>query len=234
MHPFLQQLFPARALAPALDYPFARSDVAMLQRLTGEAPSLDGQTWNELLLDQYAAHLARETSIFGQQELHRRLSGGQADPASIARVRRLLDDPAQASSLQRACLPLRQADTEVSETLFGAALASAPWWSAWLWLVPLALLLAIAASWLVGWPALLGVLAACVALMTVQVRFYESAKLWERTLDTLRHLLKTRAALARLAVPAALPLAAGGAQAAKLTRAIERHRALAAALRALH
>lgn len=126
MHPFLQQLFPARALAPALDYPFARSDVAMLQRLTGEAPSLDGQTWNELLLDQYAAHLARETSIFGQQELHRRLSGGQADPASIARVRRLLDDPAQASSLQRACLPLRQADTEVSETLFGAALASAP------------------------------------------------------------------------------------------------------------
>jgi hypothetical protein len=222
MHPFLQQLFPARACAPALDYPFARSDVAMLQRLTGEAPALDGQTWNELLLDQYAAQLARETSIFGQQELHRRLSGGQADPASIARVRRLLDDPAQAASLQRGCQPLRQADTEVSETLFGAALASPPWWSAWLSLVPLALLLAIAASWLVGWPALFAVLVACVVLMTVQVRFYESAKLWERTLATLRHLLKTRAALARLDVPAALPWAAGGAQAARLTRAIER------------
>ncbi|WP_230523288.1 MutS-related protein [Janthinobacterium sp. EB271-G4-7A] len=222
MHPFFQQIFPARAFAPALDYPFARSDVAMLQRLTGEAPSLDGQTWNELLLDQYASQLARETSIFGQQELHRRLSGGQADPGSIARVQRLLDDPAQAASLQRACLPLRQADTEVSETLFGAALAAAPWWSAWLWLVPLALLLAIATSWLAGWPALFGVLAACVALMTVQVRFYESAKLWERTLDTLRHLLKTRAALVRLGVPAALPLATGSAQAAKLTRAIER------------
>ncbi|WP_215406071.1 DNA mismatch repair protein MutS [Janthinobacterium sp. JC611] len=134
----------------------------------------------------------------------------------------MLDDPAQAASLQRACLPLRQADTEVSETLFGAALASPPWWSAWLSLVPLALLLAIAASWLVGWPALFGVLAACVALMNVQVRFYESAKLWERTLATLRQLLKTRATLARLEVPAVLPWAAGGAQAAKLTRAIER------------
>ncbi|MED5614411.1 MutS-related protein [Janthinobacterium sp. P210005] len=222
MHPFLQQLFPARVFAPALDYPFARSDVAMLQRLAGEAPALDEQTWDELLLDQYAAQLARETSIFGQQELHRRLSGGQADPASIARVRQLLDDPAQAASLQRACLPLRQADTEVCATLFGAALASAPWWSAWLWLVPLALLLAIAATWLMGWPALFGVVAACVALMTVQARFYESAKAWERTLDTLRYLLKTRAALARLDVPAALPLAVEGAQVAKLTRAIER------------
>jgi hypothetical protein len=222
MHPFLQQLFPAAAFAPTLDYPFARSDVAMLQRLTGEAPSLDGQTWDELLLDQYAAQLACETSIFGQQELHRRLSGGQADPASVARVRRLLDDPAHVASLERACLPLRQTDTEVSETLFGAALPPAPWWSAWLWLVPLALLLAIAAAWLVGWPALFGVLAACVALMAVQVRFYESAKLWERTLDTLRHLLKTRAALARLDGPAALPWATGGAQATRLTRAIER------------
>ncbi|WP_240453514.1 hypothetical protein [Janthinobacterium agaricidamnosum] len=67
MHPFLQQLFPASAFAPALDYPFARSDVAMLQRLTGEAPSLDGQTWDELLLDQYAAQLARETGIFASR-----------------------------------------------------------------------------------------------------------------------------------------------------------------------
>lgn len=72
------------------------------------------------------------------------------------------------------------------------------------------------------WPALFGVLAACVALMTVQVRFYESAKLWERTLDTLRHLLKTRTALAQLPVGAALSLAPGSAQVAKLTRAIER------------
>lgn len=222
MHPFLKQLFPASTFAPALDYPFVRSDVAMLQQLTGGAPSLDGQTWDELLLDQYAAQLARETSIFGQQELHRRLSGGQADPVSIARVRQLLDEPALAASLERTCLPLRQADTEVSEILFGAALPPTPWWCAWLWLVPLALVLAIAATWLVGWPALSGVLAACVVLMTVQVRFYESAKAWERRLDTLRHMLKTHAALARLDVPAVEPLAAGGAQAARLTRAIER------------
>jgi hypothetical protein len=222
MHPFLQRLFPATTFVPALDYPFARSDVALLQQLTGEAPSLDGQTWDELLLDQYAAQLAHETSIFGQQELHRRLSGGQADPASIARVRQLLDDSAQVTAMERACLPLRQADTEGCATLFGAPLAPAPWWNNWLWLIPLSLLLALAATSLVGWPALSGVLAACVVLMVVQVRFYESAKAWECTLDTLRLLLKTHAALARLDAPAALPLRAGGAQAARLTRAIER------------
>ena len=222
MHPFLQRLFPASAFAPVLDYPFVRSDVAMLQRLTGGAAMLDRQTWDELLLDAYAARLARETSVFGQQELHRRLSSGHADAASIERVTALLDDAPQAASLQRACLALRQADTEVSEVLFGAALPPAPGWSNWLWLAPLALPLMIVATLLLGWPALFGVLAACVALMAIQSRFYESAKLWERTLDTLRHLLKSHAALARLEAPAALPLRQGGGQAATLTRAIER------------
>lgn len=222
MHPFLQRLFPASAYAPVLDFPFVRSDVAMLQRLAGGAPLLDGQTWDDLLLDAYAGQLARETSIFGQQELHRRLSSGHADAASIERVGMLLDDAPQAASLQRACLALRRADTEVSEVLFGAALSPAPGWSHWLWLAPLALPLMIALTLLVGWPALFGVLAACVALMAIQSRFYESAKLWERTLDSLRHLLTSHAALAWLEAPAALPLREGGGQVATLTRAIER------------
>ncbi len=178
MHPFLQQLFllRQRLARRRLDYPFARSDVAMLQRLTGERAMLDGQTWDELLLDHYAAQLARETSIFGQQELHRRLSGGRPiPPPSRASRPCWRPGPGGQPASTPAC-PCVRPIWKWRRPLFGAAPPAAPWWSAWLWLLPLALLLAIAASWLVGWPALFGVLAACVALMAVQVRFYESCQ----------------------------------------------------------
>lgn len=222
MFSFLQRLFPAGVLAPVLDYPFARSDVAMLQTLTGGAPQVDRQTWDDLLLGPYAERLSQGSSIFGQQELHRRLCSGHAGAASIERVTLLKDDAPLADSLQRACHGLRQADTQVSDTLYGAPIAPAPWWSAWLWLVPLALLLSIAAAWLAGWPALLGVLAACVALMAIQSRHYEASKQWERTLGTLRHLLRAHRALARLDLPATAPFQDGSRQAGKLMRGIER------------
>lgn len=222
MFSFLQCLFPPGVLAPVLDYPFARSDVAMLQTLAGAAPQVDRQTWDDLLLDRYEDVLAQGSSIFGRQELHRRLCSGHAGAASIERVSLLTDDAPLADSLQRACHGLRQADTEVSGTLYGTPIAPAPWWSAWLWLVPLALLLSIAATWLVGWPALLGVLAACVALMAIQSRYYEASKQWERTLDTLRHLLRAHRALARLDLPATAPFQDGSKQAGKLMRGIER------------
>ena len=222
MFSFFQRLFPAGVLAPVLDYPFARSDVAMLQTLAGGTPQIDRQTWDDLLLDRYGDMLAQGTSIFGQQELHRRLCSGHAGAASIERVSLLMDDAPLAASLQRACHGLRQADTQVSDTLYGAPIAPAPWWSAWLGLVPLALLLSIAAAWLVGWPALLGVLAACVALMAIQSRHYEVSKQWERSLDTLRHLLRAHGALARLDLPATAPFQNGSKQVGKLMRGIER------------
>jgi len=222
MFSFFQRLFPAGVLAPVLDYPFARSDVAMLQTLAGGTPQIDRQTRDDLLLDRYGDMLAQGTSIFGQQELYRRLDSGHATDASIERVRLLMDDAPLAASLQRACHGLRQADTEVSAVLYGAAIAPAPWWSAWLWLVPLALLLSIAAAWLVGWPALLGVLAACVALMTIQSRYYEVSKQWERSLDTLRHLLRAHGALARLDLPHTAAFQDTHGQARKIVRGIER------------
>jgi hypothetical protein len=80
---------------------------------------MDEQTWNDLLLPAYSAELARETSIFGQQELHRRLYAAPADecPRPLARAR-----PAggrcRRQQLQTA-KDLRRADREISETLFG-------------------------------------------------------------------------------------------------------------------
>ncbi|OYO31869.1 DNA mismatch repair protein MutS [Janthinobacterium sp. PC23-8] len=222
MFSFLQPLFPAGVLAPVLDYPFARSDVAMLQTLAGGAQQIDRQTWNDLLLDPYTDRLAQGSSIFGQQELHRRLCSSQASDDAIERTLVLMDDAPLATSLQRACRGLRQTDTEIAGTLYGAVLAPAPWWRSWLWLLPLALLLAIASTWLVGWPALFGVLAVCVALMAIQSRYYEVSKQWERTLDSLRHLLKAHAALARLDVPATAHFRGSGTQAKKIVRGIER------------
>eukprot|EP01034_Spumella_vulgaris_P027185 gene27185-33871_t len=77
--------------APVIDYPFPRSDVAAYARTLsaaeGAAPALvDRQTWDDMLLDQYADRLARETSIFGQQELHRRLLGATEGAAVAAAV----------------------------------------------------------------------------------------------------------------------------------------------------
>jgi hypothetical protein len=81
------------------DYPFVPSDVAQLHRLTANAAtrSLDDQSWSDLLLERYLDELSREASIFGRQELYRRLRGGLSGPdrdAQAGRVRALMDDPA--------------------------------------------------------------------------------------------------------------------------------------------
>lgn len=223
MFSFLLRWFPAGAplLAPALDYPFSRTDVGMLQQLTGAPPQVDEQTWNDLLLDQYSERLAQQTSIFGQQELHRRLLSGHATPASIARVDALIADAPLATELTQACHGLRRADTEASASLFGAPFAPRPWWSGWLWMIALALLLSIGAVWLVGPLALAGVITACVALMTIQSRYYESSKQWEYQLDTLRHMLKAYGVLGRMDAAVTTPFRTGRSQAGKLLRGIE-------------
>src|SRR5471032_230222 len=79
-------LLPAET--PIADYPFVASDVALYQRTAhADASVLDAQTWDDMLLPQYSAQLARATSIFGQQELHRRLhADGGTVAASAVRV----------------------------------------------------------------------------------------------------------------------------------------------------
>ena len=84
-------LLPAMPADEIGDYPYVASDVALYQRtLYGDGGALDAQTWDDMLLPQYSAQLARGTSILGQQELHRRLhapDGGAAQvSASAARV----------------------------------------------------------------------------------------------------------------------------------------------------
>ena len=108
--------------APVIDYPFARSDVAKYERALSardgaDAVQVDDQTWDDMLLDQYSDRLARETSIFGQQELHRRLRGGAAGADSLSRVRALVDDDAGRAALHATCKDLRCAEAEIAETL---------------------------------------------------------------------------------------------------------------------
>lgn len=107
------------------DYPFARSDIAMLQRVEEGPAQLDEQTWDEVLLDDYHAQLAAQTSILGQQRLHQRLASGIAGAASRARIAALLAAPAQQAALEQAMRPLRTADMEVAAAVRRAAAGTA-------------------------------------------------------------------------------------------------------------
>ncbi|OBV37181.1 MutS-related protein [Janthinobacterium psychrotolerans] len=186
---------------PECDYPFARSDIAMLATLEGGSALIDAQTWDEMLLDAYSASLAEQTSIFGQQRLHQRLAGGTADPASAERVRALLDAPDAMLRLQQAMHGLRSVDMEVSAPLFGQPIASPPWWRRLLPLPPLALLLSLAAALLFAPLAWFGVLAAWAILMVVQVQFHERCKHWQRSVRSLQQLLLAHERLGALDTP---------------------------------
>ena len=75
-----------------------------------------------------------------------------------------------------------RADTQVSDTLYGranrpCAMVEAPGWG---WCRWRCCCRSPPPGWWGGWPALLGVLAACVALMAIQSRHYEVSKQWER------------------------------------------------------
>lgn len=184
-----------------LDYPFARSDVAMLAGLEGGAALIDAQTWDEMMLDDYSDTLAAQTSIFGQQRLHQRLASGVADAHSRQRVRALLTAPDDMARLQHAMRGLRTVDREVSAPLFGQQLASSPWWRRLLLLPPLALLLSLAAALLFAPLAWFGVLAAWTVLMLLQVQFHDRCKHWQRSVQTLQQLLLAHERLGALDTP---------------------------------
>ncbi|NRR32145.1 DNA mismatch repair protein MutS [Oxalobacteraceae bacterium] len=211
--------------AEVLDFPFAPSDVARYAALrpAADGPALDAQTWNDMLLAEYSAQLGQGSSIVGQQVLHRRLMGGRTSTAACVGVQALAQDAARRDSLQLACRGMRQADSEISAKLFGAEWAPAPRWAAALgWLAPAFLLtavLALASGWVVLWLAVLGL---WLLLMGIQVRFFEAAEQWERTLLTLRQVLGSHALLAQLDDPLTQDLRADSAQAGTLRRALSR------------
>ena len=222
----LQLLLPGEA--PVIDYPFVASDVARYHDSVSmpDSDMLDDQTWDDLLLPQYSAQLAQETSIFGRQELHWRLRGGSASASSTARVRALLHDDALRRQLQDACHGLRRADQEVSDPLFDSAsqaALAAPRWAAYLGWLPVAFLLALVLGLATGWLAMWAALVALwLVLMTVQVRYHDHVNQWDRSLNSLQQMLRTHTLLARLDDPQAAPFCAGGAEAGAINRAITR------------
>jgi hypothetical protein len=210
------------------DYPFAPGDVALLHAgLTLEdgaadtADAIDAQTWDDMLLQPYADRLAPQTSIFGQQMLHRRLRHGSVDPASIARVQTLMADPLLMARLAQACRGLRKADKEVSVPLFGERRGAAPAWTRWLGLLPLGFFvsLALAVVWPPGW---LVFIAVWCALMAVQVMFHEAAQDWEAAMATMQQLLRAHSLLGALDDRVAPGFRAGAAKAGKINRTITR------------
>ncbi|RZT05972.1 MutS domain V [Duganella sp. CF402] len=181
------------------DYPFVPSDVALYRRmLPGAHAAIDEQTWNDLLLPAYSAELARETSIFGQQELHRRLYAASADEvsASAGRVRGLMADDARRQQLQATVTDLRRADREISETLYGPTLPSSPRWLPVLAWLPLAFLLSAGMALGMGWmPMWIVALALCLTLCAIQVRCYEAVQEWGRILDSTQLMLRVHSLL---------------------------------------
>ena len=202
------------------DYPFARSDIAMLQQVEGRPLQLDEQTWDEMLLDDYHAQLAAQTSILGQQRLHQRLASGIAGAASRARIAALLAAPAQQAELEQAMRPLRTADMEVAALLCGAPPPAPPWWSRWLLLPTLVLLVSLLAAWLVAPLAWAVVVPVWLALMALQMCFHDRCKPWERSVFTVQRILLVHGRLGALDLPCTAPLREGARAAGAINRQI--------------
>lgn len=199
------------------DYPFSRDDIGRYHALVARVDErcIDDQTARDMLLDDYADRLGRETSIFGRQMLHRRLRGG----GDGARVRALLAAPDLLARAGAICRPLRTADTEIAEVLFGAALPAAPQWVRWLWVLPVAWLASIALAFILplGWVA---AVALTLVLVAIQTAWHERAQAWDRVLLPLRTMLDVHHALGREPDDAGLlaPFVAAAPAAGKLRR----------------
>jgi hypothetical protein len=181
------------ALATPIDYPFTDSDVAQLQRVsaTPDSFALDDQTWNDLLLPAYLSGISDEVSIAGRQELYRRLRAGLDAPARAAfgqRLRTLQEDPARIAAVREALRPLRGADTEIAALLAEGKAAAPPSWLGWTWLLPLTVLVSLAAV-IVSPLAWIATAAALYALMALQMRYHERVETWKRSLKTVQLLL---------------------------------------------
>jgi hypothetical protein len=206
------------------DYPFVPSDVALYRRTLSDADTLlDSATWDDLLLPDYSAQLARETSIFGQQELHRRLHVEEDASAAAVRVRALVADDGLRTRLTSASTGLRQADREISETVFGAPLPVTPRWVPVLGWLPWAFLvsvgLALGMNWLWMW---LVTLALFLSLCGIQAGYHDAVQEWTGILNAMQQMLRAHGLLAQIDDPATAPLRDDGAEASRLNRGLGR------------
>lgn len=222
---FLSGLAPVETEPPA--YPFAPTDVARLHRLTAaDDAAIDDQTWRDLLIDRYADSLSGEVSIFGRQELHRRLRAGASAEECAARrerIERLLREPAQLDGLQRTLRSLRRADTEVAGLLFDPQWQAPPRprWLAWVRLLPLGLATSLAAVLWTPWAWIpFGIV--MYFLMTLQMRYTDQVGTWRRSTWALRMLLRTVSLLDGGGQALAEDFSGRGARAGKIGRSLSR------------
>ena len=209
----------APASSPLLRHFFTPHEIGQLHRIRGVAATcIDDQTWDDLLLPSYEDMLAPEASIFGRQMLHWRLRAGSSDEECVAqraRIALLLQDPARLGLLDAGLRTLRHADAEVAGLLFQGDAPPAPAWARWLWLLPLALLVSLAAlvTQPLGWMLTLGALA---PLMALQIRYHRRIEAWDATLRSLHALLGATASLGKLGGPLLAPFEAAWARAERL------------------
>jgi hypothetical protein len=178
-------------------YPFVPSDVAQLQRLCPGPDAIDAQTWDDLLLAQYADGLADQVSIAGRQVLHQRLVSGVVDSdARTAQLRSLMADPQALAALHTSLRPLRRAEVESATVLYASTAPAPPGWIRWASLLPLALVASILA---VIWSPVAWVAAGAVLffLMSMQMRYHEEVEAFKRQVHALQMVLATSALLAR-------------------------------------
>jgi hypothetical protein len=209
-----------------VDYPFAASDIAQLQRIMHDpaASSVDQQTWRGLLLDPYFSMLTGQVSIFGKQVLHQRLSDGLGDAARAAlaqRLRALMREPAQLQEMRHACRSLRHADTDIAALLLEEALPAIPKWAGYTWPLFAGLVASIAAVGLTPW-ALLGAGFCLYQLISIQMRYHGRIAVWDRAMGSLQMLLRASSLLATLKHPLLDEFAGAGTRAGKLNRALTR------------
>jgi hypothetical protein len=211
---------------PPRDYPFVASDVAQLHRIRArlDTPSLDDQTWNDLLIEPFLDQLSRETSIAGKQELYRRLRAGVPAGERVAqraRVQALVDAPERVVQLRRSLRPLRDADTEVASLLYEGACPPIPAWAGRTWPLPLALVASIAAVAFTPF-AWLGVALVLYLLVSTQVRYYERVQTWNRSAAVLQMMLAACAGLGEDQALDGGSFARGSGQALRVHRALSR------------
>lgn len=222
----LRALFAFADREPA-DYPFAPSDVAQLHRVTAHEgqPALDDQTWSDLLLEPYLAQLSEGVSIFGRQELYRRLRGGLDDNGRAGlrqRVLALMEVPERLAALRRTLRPLRHAEAEVAALLFEQACPPIPGWAGRTWPLPLGLVASIAAV-AVSPLAWLGVALAMFLLISLQMQYYARVQAWNPRESALRMLLRVQSLLAGDPAVAARGFSSeAGAKAGRINRLLSR------------
>ncbi len=186
---FFIMLFPIKEKGPS-DFRFTLGEIAMFHQLVSESNShgIDDQSWDDLLLNQYSRELSSEVSIFGQQILHHRLRNEVSH--GDTQLRHLLQNSVLQTEIHFLCQPLRNAECEISATLFGTPIAEPPPWSKYLWAFSIAFFVSLALATITSF-AWAGVGISLFLLIAIQTRFYDRIQMWDFQVRSLQQMLGT-------------------------------------------